>query len=103
MMVELASIREEFSMKIIPLSRHRDRRILAEFARAIGAKASGEHFERCVDLIYEARRGSAEIVEQFRRDTEQLKAEAFGRKTKRAQLKVLDGLGPKRMKRAVDA
>ena len=29
--------------------------------RAIGAKASGEHFERCVDLIYEARRGSAEI------------------------------------------
>jgi hypothetical protein len=74
MMIEIASTREEVSMKIIPLSRHRDRRMLAEFARAIGAKASGEHFERCVDLIYEARRGSAEIVEQFRRDTEQLRA-----------------------------
>ena len=79
---------------IIPLARARDARMLQQLAFALGARASGAAFEQLVDQIYEARRRSEEIVEQFAAECEALRAELLAERAKRAQLQALSEWQP---------
>ena len=81
-------------MKVIPLSRQRDVRMLQMLAFALGARASGAAFEQLVDQVYEARRRSEEIVEQFTAECEALRAELAAERASRAQLQVLSEWHP---------
>ena len=63
---------------------------------ALGARSTGPAFEALVDQLYEARRRSAEIVEEFTRECEALRAELREERAKRAQLQVLGEWQPER-------
>jgi hypothetical protein len=81
-------------MKVLPLSRRRDVAMLQMMAFAFGARASGAAFEQLVDQIFEARRRSEEIVEQFAAECEALRAELLAERAKRAQLQALSEWQP---------
>jgi flagellar biosynthesis chaperone FliJ len=80
----------------ILLDRRRDVRMMQRLCFALGARSTGPAFEQMVDQLFEARRRSAEIVEQFSAEMEALRAELAEERAKRAQLQVLGEWHPER-------
>lgn len=76
------------TIKIL-LDRRRDVRLVQLICLAAGARSSGAAFEQLVDQLFEARRGSAEIVEKFAAEVDALRRELAAERTKRAELQVL--------------
>jgi hypothetical protein len=71
--------------KVLMLSRQRDVRMMQMLCFALGARSSGPAFEQLVDMLYEARRGSEEIVAKFVAEVDELKRELAEERAKRAR------------------